>query len=260
VGSERLVAGKWWRTGERDPAGEPVSVSVEVEVAAELGVDVGDEITWDVQGVPVRSRVTSLREVEWARFEPNFFVIFRPGALEAAPQTYVTLVRVDSAAARGGLQRAMVERFPNVSTLDLSTVQRAVDDILRTVAAAIRFMAGFTLVAGLVVLLGAIATTRLQRMRETVLLKTLGATRRQVVRIVLAEYLALGLLATAAGLCLASGAGWALAHWLFETRFALPGGALARLGAAVIGLTVVIGLWTSLEAFRRTPVEMLREE
>jgi putative ABC transport system permease protein len=260
VGSERLVAGKWWRTGEQDPAGEPVSVSVEVEVAAELGVDVGDEITWDVQGVPVRSRVTSLREVEWARFEPNFFVIFRPGALEAAPQTYVTLVRVDSAAARGGLQRAMVERFPNVSTLDLSTVQRAVDDILRTVAAAIRFMAGFTLVAGLVVLLGAIATTRLQRMRETVLLKTLGATRRQVVRIVLAEYLALGLLATAAGLCLASGAGWALAHWLFDTRFALPGGALARLGAAVIGLTVVIGLWTSLEAFRRTPVEMLREE
>ena len=173
VASERLVTGSWWDAGP-DSAGAPVSISVEVGLAEELGVSIGDEITWDVQGVPVPSRVTSLREVDWARFETNFFVVFRPGALEAAPQTLVTLVRVDSAAERGLIQRAVVERFANISALDLSTVQRALDDILGKVGAAIRFMAFFTLAAGLVVLLGSLATSRAQRLRETVLLKTLG--------------------------------------------------------------------------------------
>ena len=98
--------------------------------------------------------------MDWARFETNFFVVFRPGRLEAAPQTLVTLVRVDSAAQRGLMQRAVVERFANISALDLSTVQRALDDILGKVGAAIRFMAFFTLAAGLVVLLGSLATSR----------------------------------------------------------------------------------------------------
>jgi len=259
VTSERVIAGKWWGPGD-DPPGTPVSISVETGLAEELGVTVGDSITWDVQGVPVRSRVTSLREVDWARFETNFFVVFRPGALEAAPQTLVTLVRVDSAPARGTLQRAIVERFANVSAIDLSTVQRALDDILGKVGAAIRFMALFTLAAGLVVLLGSLATSRSQRLRETVLLKTLGASRAQVVRVALAEYVALGLLAALAGLLLSVGAGWALAHWLFETPFALPRLPLAALAAGVVALTAGIGLWSSVELFRQTPLEALRAE
>jgi putative ABC transport system permease protein len=259
VASERVIAGKWWGPGP-DSAGAPVSISVEVGLAEELGVGLGDSITWDVQGVPVPSRVTSLREVDWARFETNFFVVFRPGALEGAPQTLVTLVRVDSATARGALQRAVVERFANVSAIDLSTVQRALDDILGKVGAAIRFMAFFTLASGLVVLLGSLATSRSQRLRETVLLKTLGASRGQVVRVAVAEYLALGLLSALAGLLLAVGAGWALSHWLFETLFALPTGPLALLAAGVVALTAGIGLWSSMELFARTPLEALRAE
>ena len=108
---------------------------------------------------------------------------------------------MDSASERGALQRAVVERFANVSALDLSTVQRALDDILGKVGAAIRFMAFFTLAAGLVVLLGSLATSRAQRLRETVLLKTLGASRAQVARVAVAEYLALGLLVGAGGRC-----------------------------------------------------------
>ncbi len=198
VSSERIVLGTWWEPG-LDSAGAPVSISVEVGLAEELGVSLGDEITWDVQGVPIPSRVTSLREVDWARFETNFFVVFRPGALEAAPQTLVTLVRVDSASERGLIQRAVVERYANISALDLSTVQRALDDILGKVGAAIRFMAFFTLAAGLVVLLGSLATSRAQRLRETVLLKTLGASRAQVTRVAVSEYLALGALSALAG-------------------------------------------------------------
>jgi putative ABC transport system permease protein len=259
VGSERVIAGSWWGTGE-DSAGAPVSISVEVGLAEELGVSIGDQITWDVQGVPIPSRVTSLREVDWARFETNFFVVFRPGALEAAPQTLVTLVRVDSASERGLIQRAVVERYANISALDLSTVQRALDDILGKVGAAIRFMAFFTLAAGLVVLLGSLATSRAQRLRETVLLKTLGASRAQVTRVAVAEYLALGTLAALAGLVLALGSGWALAHWLFETKFALPAAAMLFLAAGVVALTVGVGLWSSVDLFRRTPLDALRNE
>lgn len=257
--SERLLAGKWWPAGP-DSAGAPVSISIEIGLADELGVTIGDSITWDVQGVPVPSRITSIREVDWARFEPNFFVVFRPGALEAAPHTLVTLARVDSAAERGTIQRAAIERFPNISAIDLSTVQRALDDILGKVGAAIRFMALFTLLAGLVVLLGALATSRAQRIREAVLLKTLGASRRQVRRIAVAEYVALGVLAAAAGLVLAVGGGWALARWLFETRFAVPALPMAGLGAGVVALTAVVGIWSSGDAFRRTPLEALRAE
>ena len=259
VGSERVIAGSWWGPGA-DSAGAPVSISVEVGLAEELGVSMGDEIIWDVQGVPIPSRVTSLREVDWARFETNFFVVFRPGALEAAPQTLVTLVRVDSASERGLVQRAVVERFANISALDLSTVQRALDDILGKVGAAIRFMAFFTLAAGLVVLLGSLATSRAQRMRETVLLKTLGASRAQVTRVAVAEYLALGTLAALAGLVLAVGGGWALARWLFETKFALPPGPMLLLAAGVVALTVGVGLWSSVDLFRRTPLDALRNE
>jgi len=259
VPSERLLAGKWWEAGP-DAVGAPVSISIEVGLAEELNVTIGDSIIWDVQGVPVPSRVTSLREVDWARFETNFFVVFRPGALDAAPQTLVTLVRVDSAADRGLIQRAVVERFANISALDLSTVQRALDDILGKVGAAIRFMAFFTLAAGLVVLLGSLATSRAQRLRETVLLKTLGASRAQVTRVAVAEYLALGTLAALAGLVLAVGSGWALAHWLFETKFALPAGPMLLLAAGVVALTVGVGLWSSIDLFRRTPLDALRNE
>ncbi len=259
VSSERIVLGTWWGAGD-DSVGAPVSISVEVGLAEELGVSLGDEITWDVQGVPIASRITSLREVDWARFETNFFVVFRPGALEAAPQTLVTLVRVDSASERGLIQRAVVDRFANISALDLSTVQRALDDILGKVGAAIRFMAFFTLAAGLVVLLGSLATSRAQRLRETVLLKTLGASRAQVSRVAVAEYLALGTLAALAGLILALGSGWALAYWLFETRFAVPTSPMLMLAAGVVALTVAVGFWSSVDLFRRTPLDALRNE
>jgi len=213
-----------------------------------------------VQGVPVPSRITSMREVDWARFETNFFVVFRPGVIESAPQTLVTLVRVDSAATRGTIQRAVVERFANISALDLSTVQRALDDILGKVGGAIRFMALFTLAAGLVVLLGSLATSRAQRLRETVLLKTLGASRAQVTRVAVSEYLALGALAALVGLLLALGGGWALAHWLFETRFAVPAAPMLLLAAGVVLLTAGVGVWSSVDLFRRTPLDALRTE
>jgi putative ABC transport system permease protein len=260
VASERVVEGDSWPPPGWAHGTEPVPVSVEEEVAAELGVGVGDEIVWDVQGVPVRTRVSSLREVQWARFEPNFFVVFPEGPLRDAPQTYVTLARADDPAVRERIQRRLVEAFPNVSAVDLSQVQVAIEDILSRVSLAVRFMAVLSLGTGAVILVGAVATTRYQRAREAVLLKTLGARRGQILRIALAEYLCLGTLSVTTALLLASLAGWGLVRHVFEERFGIPGLSLAGLGAAVIVLTVAVGLWNSRDVLRRPPLEVLRAE
>ncbi|HXE57355.1 MAG TPA: FtsX-like permease family protein, partial [Gemmatimonadales bacterium] len=258
VASERLVAGTWWR-GDA-PATGAVPISLEAGIAAELGVAPGDTITWDVQGVRIASVVANLREVDWARFEPNFFVVFPPGPLDRAPQTLVLLARVEDVAARARLQRQVVEAAPNVSVLDLTQIQESLERLLGKVVLAIRFMALFSLLAGLVVLAGAIAANRFQRVREAVLLKTLGATRRQIAVIVLAEHLALGGLAAIVALGLAGLAGWGLMRFVFETDFALPLGPLLGLGLGVAALTASVGLWNGSEAVRQTPLEALREQ
>jgi putative ABC transport system permease protein len=255
VASERIVAGRWWTPGARE-----TEISVERDLARELGVAVGDEIVWDVQGVPLRTRITSLREVDWARFEPNFFVVFAPGVLESAPQSLVALTRVERAADRGTLQRRIAERAPNVTSVDLSSVQETLERLIDRVVLAIRFMALFTLGTGTLVLVGALATSRFQRIREGALLRTLGATRAQLFRIVLSEYLSLGLIAAAVALVLAGAAGWALARFVFDARFALPVLPFAGLGAAVVALTVGVGLANSREVLRRSPLEVLRAE
>jgi putative ABC transport system permease protein len=262
VPTERLLGGRFWKPGEwRDrPPQAPAPISIETGVARELGVGLGDEIVWDVQGVPLPTRVASLREVEWVRFEPNFFVVFPEGPLDDAPQTYAILSRAEDPAVRARLQREIVEAFSNVSTLDLSLVQQAVEAIVARVAWALRFMALFSLAAGAVVLVGAVAASRYQRLREGVLLRALGATRAQVLRILIAEYVSLGTLASLAALLLSSAAGWALLRFGFESSFALPGTPLAALALAVVVLTVGIGLWSSAEVFRRTPLEVLRAE
>jgi putative ABC transport system permease protein len=237
-----------------------VGISVEQDLAKELGVAVGDAIVWDVQGITLPSRVSSIREVDWARFEPNFFVVFAPGALDKAPQTEVLLTRIGSPAARGRFQRRLAERFPNVSTLDLSQLQEALERLVDRVALAIRFMALFSLAVGALVLVGALATSRFQRIREGALLRTLGATQSQVFRVVLAEYLSLGLLASVVALVLAAIAAWALARFMFEGRFSLPLLPMTALTVSIIALTVIVGLLNSRDVVRRTPLEVLRDE
>lgn len=272
VATEQMIQGTWWTApadtsslrGTKTPkvgaAERPVPISVEAGLATELGITVGDRILWDVQGIEIWSQVANLREVNWARLEPNFFVVFGPGALERAPQMMATLARIEDPAERGRIQRALAESYPNVTSLDLSIVQNAIQGIVDRVAFAIRFMAAFSLLTGAVVLIGAVSTNRFQRIREAVLLKTLGATRRQVLRIIFVEYVALGALAVLISVVLAAGAGWALARYLFETAFAFPAGALLGVAGALVAVTLGVGLWGSAEILKRTPLEVLRTE
>ncbi len=261
--AESVTFGSWYgdtATGTGRTREDPVPISVEEGLAGELVVGVGDRLSWDIQGVEVHSIITSLREVNWARFEPNFFVVFAPGALESAPHTLVTLARVTDPEARGRVQRALAEQAANVSSVDLGEVQRALESVVSRIVLAIRFMALFSLATGAVVLIGAIATSRWQRIREGTLLRTLGATRGQVLRILCVEYATLGLAAALVAASLAGVAGWALAHFVFKSSFVLPVLPLAVLTIALVSLTTIVGLWSSLDVLERPPLEVLRAD
>jgi len=259
--SEKMLEGRFWRPGQGGAVGNrPAEVSLDRTIVEDLDVKLGDVITWDVQGVRIATRVTSVREVDWQRLEPNFFAVFPSSVLQGAPHSWVMLARTPDAPSRARVQRDVVARFPNVALLDLTQVQAAIDEVLGRVAAVIRFLAGFSVATGFIVLLGAVLTSRLQRIRESVLLRTLGATRRQIGAILLAEYLSMGLLASIAGIGLATGAGWALAKWVFKVDFAVPIPPLLLLALAVTALAGGVGWWASREVFRHTPLEALREE
>jgi putative ABC transport system permease protein len=254
--SERVVRGAWWHGRGSGP---PYPVALSTDAARDLGVGVGDRIDWTVEGATVPSTVVALREVQWARFEPNFFAVFSSAALDHAPHSSVLLTRVASAGARARLQRAVSERYANVTSLDVTFVQATIERVLGRVSLAIRFMAIFSLATGALVLLGAVAAGRLERIREGALLKTLGATRRQLSRILLAEYVALGLLAATVGLGLAAGGAWAMTHLVFGLDFRLPGAPLLAVLAVTTALVAAVGLAASREVFRRTAVEVLRD-
>jgi putative ABC transport system permease protein len=263
---ERMVAGVWWDgDGRERPAGsspapdDPARISLEEDLAGELNVQVGDRITWDVQGRMIESVVTSLRRVDWVRFEPNFFVVFEPGVLEDAPQMGVLLARGADADSRARVQRDVVERFPNVAVVDLTVLQQTLDDVIGKVTLAIRFMALFSVASGILILVGALATSRRQRMREVTLLRTLGARARVIRTVLLTEYAALGLLAGIAGTMLSTAGGWAVARFVFELPFRLPVGALAAFWGGCALLTIVIGAATGRDLARRPPLDLLRE-
>lgn len=256
---EKLVSGKWFTAGAALSPTDTGEVSLDKNVADELRVKLGDIVTWDVQGVRIPVRVTSMREITWARFEPNFFAVFSPASLARAPRQYVVLATVAGTSTVAGLQRDIVTRFPNVSSLDLTLVKETVARILSKVTTAIRFMALFSLAMGIPVLFSAVAATRRDRIREGVLLKTLGASRGQIMRILLAEYALLGLLGSLTGMVLAIGGGWALTHFLFESSFSPALAPAAAIALLMLALTIAIGLLAGRDVFRETPMTALRE-
>jgi putative ABC transport system permease protein len=255
---EKIVAGQWRSAVTNGTT--PVPISVEADIGKDLGVGLGDEIVFDVQGVPLSTRVASLREVDWRLVQPNFFVVFPRGVLEAAPATHVITTRVESPEEAATLQREMVQKFPNVSAIDLRLILQTVDALLSKVSFVVRFMALFVVLTGLLVLIGAILTGRYQRLRESILLRTLGASRRQIFQILLAEYCCLGVLAALTGIALAVGASWALAAFVFQAKFAPSFWPLLVALLAVTGLTMLIGLLASRSVTHQPPLEILRAE
>jgi putative ABC transport system permease protein len=256
--TERIIAGKW-QDRVKDEA-QPIPISLEKGISESLGVRVGDSLEFDVQGISLRTRVASLREVDWQRVQPNFFVVLPEGVLENAPQFYAVVTRTDSSEASASLQRAVAERFPNVSVIDLTLVLSTLDSILGRVSDAIRFVALFTILTGFAVLASAVLSSRGQRLKESILLRTLGAPWRQIVSSAIAEYMFLGLISGLTGAALAIAASWGLSFYFFKTVAAISVPAVVSLPLLVTGITVVAGALGCWGIFRRSALEALRAE
>ncbi len=257
--TERLVAGEWVSALEWDGT-SVVPISVERGLADQMNVALGDEIEWDVQGLPIRTRVASLREVEWRRMEPNFFVVFPVGVLEPAPKFYVAATRVADPAHSARVQEAIVGALPNVSAIDLQLVLETLDSIFEKVQFVIQFMALFTVATGVIVLVGTMMSGRLQRLREVVLLRTLGATGRQLWQIQLVEYAVLGALSAVVGCGLAVVANGLLAQFVFETVGVVSPVTLVVAVITVATITLLTGLLSNRGVTNHPPLEVLRAE
>ncbi len=258
VDTERVTAGKF--IGRVTPGEARVPISMEESLAKDLQLAVGDEVTFNVQGVPLTAYVASLRAVEWQRVSPNFFVVFPEGVLEPAPKTFVAAVRVASMADSGRVQQAVVKELPSVSSIDLTLIMQTIDNIFSKVAFVVSFLALFTIVTGVIVLVGAILTGRLQRIRETVLLRTLGATQRQLRQILLVEYTVLGVLSAVTGGALSIAATVLVAKYRFNTTAVIPPLVLLGAVAASVAVTLITGLVTNRGVANTPPLEILREE
>ena len=256
--SERVVKGVW--NDKVDGASEPIPVSVETGIAETLKVGLGDELQFDVQGVALRTRIASLREVDWQRVQPNFFVLFPEGVLESAPQFYALVARAQSPQASAKLQRAVVEKFANVSVIDLSLVLSTLDAIMSRIAYAMRFIALLTILTGAAVLASAVLGSRAQRRQESLLLRTLGAARRQILTTIVAEYLFLGVSASVAGALLGNAASWGLSYYFFGATAALSLAPTFAVLIVVPGVTVAAGLLGCWGLFRGSALEALRAE
>lgn len=256
---ERLVEGKWFGETPVLTGAPEQEVSLEVSIAEDLRVSLGDVITWDVQGVKVDTRLTSLREVNWARFEPNFFAVFPTSALADAPQTMVVLASAPEPGEAMRVQRDIVRAYPNVASVDLSVIRRTIGEISSRATMAIRFLTIFSLAMGIPVLFSAVSATRRDRIREGVLLKTLGATRRQIGRILLSEYSLLGILGALSGMVLAMGGAWAIMRWVFDRPFDAALIEAGVIALAMLVLAVAIGLLSGRDVFKETAMTALRE-
>jgi putative ABC transport system permease protein len=256
VPGEQILKGRFGL----DPAISGPQVSVAQWWTDGSGLGVGDTLTVDVQGVAITAAITSIRQVDWSNRRANFTLLFMPGALEEAPRHYVSTVRVETPAGRVALQKAVVARMPNVSAVDVELILRSLQEIVDRIALVIQFMALFSIGVGVLILGGAIAVTKYQRLRESVLLKTLGATRAAVAAVLCTEYALLGTLAGGVGAIAAGALSWGLVKFVFEGRWdfrPLPYG-VAALAAAV--LTTLVGLAANLDILNRKPMEVLREE
>lgn len=255
ISSERLTGGEWKGNVGK---GELADISLEREYAERIGVTIGDKIVWNVQGLLIETRVGSFREVDWDRVQTNFRVVFPKGIIDEAPQFHVIMTRTPDEQASADFQLKVVERFPNVSIIDLKLILNVLDDIMSKVSFVIQFMAGLSIFTGLIVLLSSVLISKYQRIQESVLLKTLGASKKQVLTITALEYFFLGALSSFAGIVIALASSWGLAVFMFEIPFKPDILVILLLFVCITLLTVLVGIFNINSILRKPPLEVLR--
>lgn len=253
-----LVTGPWWT--EADWSKEPL-LSIEQEAAERLHMTVGSVIDMDLEGgTPVKARVFNIRKTKDYRAGGGFNFVFAPGVLEQNGRiTYFAQANVKPGSSRD-VQRAVVSRFPGITVIDVADMLATVSEMLNRISLVIRFVAGFSVLAGLLILASSIATTKYRRTREAVLYKTLGATRWRVWKIFAVEYATLGLIAGFVSAFLAAAATWSVMKWVMEIDY-IPDVRSLVIGVAIsLVLTVAVGVISTVDVLAAKPLQVLRQE
>ena len=257
IASEILASGKW-KNGI--PKNGPIPISLADNVARDAGVIVGDTLMFNVQGVLMKTTVANIRAVDWGRMQLNFSIVFPEGILENAPQFHVITTNAPDEDTSAALQRELVSKFPNVSVIDLRQVLTLIQGILDKISWVINFMAFFSILTGIIVLIGSVRTSKYQRIKESVLLRTLGAKSKQILKITALEYLYLGVLGCGIGILLSLISSQLLAYFVFDSPFIPSWVPFTILLPGITLLVLLIGLGNSSTVLNSPPLEVLRKE
>jgi len=256
--SEKLIAGKF--IGRVENPGDTIYISVDEGYAESLNVGLGDEMVFNVQGMIMKTYISSLREIDFASMRTRFFILFPRGVLEDAPQFQVLVTKAPNEDVMASYRTSVVKEFPNVSVVDLSSILTSLNGILRKISYAVQFMAGFSILTGLIVLLSSLILSKFQRVKESVLLRTLGASRAQILKINATEYLLIGVLAATTGILISLIASWLIVHFQLDFEYKIRLLPIVLVFFFVVFITLFIGLWTTRDVVNKSPLETLRKD
>lgn len=261
--SEKLVEGNWVSNHQETDPDTPIPVSFEQKMAADLNIGIGDEVTISIEGFGEHKklRVASLREVDWRSMNLNFFIVFPENSIDPYVSFNVLAAHSPTPETTANLQKSLFEQFPYVNSIDLSLILKTVQSVLTSAGQTIQMMAMFTVITGALVLIASILAGRRVRIRESVLLRTLGASRQQISRILATEYALLGSMATLAGASLALLASSLLGRLVFEgDPYEIPWLMLISTSSGVMITTVILGMLLSRGIASQPPLQILRAE
>lgn len=253
--NNRVVEGEWWPA---DYEGPPL-VSIDEEFRRKMGLEIGDSMTVNVLGRNIEAEIASFRDIEWSELRINFLMVFSPGVVSEAPQSYIATVHVDPER-ETALENAVADEFSNISAIRVKEVLGQVAELLSNIATAVRATASVTVLAGILVLAGAVAAGHRRRIYDSVVLKVLGATRRDVTRAFVLEYGLLGLVTAAIASAIGTLAAWLIVTRLMEGGFVIMPWAIAATAVVATAVTILFGYAGTWGALRQKAAPLLRNE
>jgi putative ABC transport system permease protein len=252
VGS-RLVAGEWWPA---DYAGPPL-ISLDAQIAAGMGIGIGDTLTVNVLGREIEARIANLRAIEWTSLGINYVIVFAPGALEGAPQTHIATAQV-APGYEDAVERVVTQHFPNVSSIRVKEALATIDRLLGQIATAARVTSGLALLVGILVLAGSVVAGHRRRVYDAVILKVLGGQRRHIMGAFAVEFGLIGLSSAAVAAVLGTIAAWLLMTRYLRVEFTLLPGTILATAAGAAFAVLVLGLAGTWRALGQKPAPLLR--
>lgn len=255
INSEHILEGKWQRTAEKSEV-IPISIGKGFKKAGKL--ELGDEIIFNVQGVLMSCKIASIRNIEWSSMQMNFSVVFPKGVMESAPQTNVLTTKAPTDEVAAKLQRTLVKKHPSVTIIDIRSLMVLVKGILSKISLVINFLALFSILTGFIVLISAVRTSKFQRLKENAMLRTIGATSKQIFKMTIVEYFILGFLGAFSGTSLSLIGGKLLAFYTFKAPFVISWIPVALIPFLIIVLVVMIGVLNNLSVIKTSPKEILK--